>query len=207
MLFDPYVLDLRDDARGRTDAGGGRWRPAYEPRVGRWVAPFVMGAMNVPVVHRSNALQGDAYGRGFRYREVMRMPRGPVGAVAAAALTGGLGVAVGALALRPTRALLDRALPSPGEGPSEKTRSAGYFRIEIHTTTSAGAHYVSRVAATGDPGYAATSVMFGETALALALDGADLPDRAGVLTPATGLGMHLVRRLRRQGMTFEAGPA
>jgi short subunit dehydrogenase-like uncharacterized protein len=49
--------------------------------------------------------------------------------------------------------------------------------------------------------------MFGETALALALDGADLPDRAGVLTPATGLGMHLVRRLRRQGMTFEAGPA
>ena len=33
------------------------------------------------------------------------------------------------------------------------------------------------------------------------------PQRAGVLTPATGIGMPLVDRLRAAGMTFEAGPA
>ena len=54
------------------------------------------------------------------------------------------------------------------------------------------------VAASGDPGYAATAVMLGESAVALAL-GEDLPDRAGVLTPATALGDALVQRLRAAG--------
>ena len=58
--------------------------------------------------------------------------------------------------------------------------------------------------AQGDPGYAATSVMFAESALALALDGDRLPPRAGVLTPATAIGMPLVDRLRAQRFTFDA---
>ena len=60
--------------------------------------------------------------------------------------------------------------------------------MEIHTTTSTGARYVSRVAAKGDPGYKATAVMMGESALCLALDRERLPERAGVLTPATAWG-------------------
>jgi short subunit dehydrogenase-like uncharacterized protein len=43
-------------------------------------------------------------------------------------------------------------------------------------------------------------VMFGETALCLALD--DLPDAAGVLTPATAMGPALVDRLRAAGHTY-----
>ena len=31
-----------------------------------------------------------------------------------------------------------------------------------------------------------------------------MPDRAGVLTPATAMGMPLVERLRAQGMTFRS---
>jgi short subunit dehydrogenase-like uncharacterized protein len=54
------------------------------------------------------------------------------------------------------------------------------------------------VAASGDPGYAATAVMLGESVVALAL-GEDLPERAGVLTPATGLRHALVDRLRAAG--------
>ena len=56
------------------------------------------------------------------------------------------------------------------------------------------------------PGYAATSVMLGETALALALDEDRLPRRAGSLTPATALGGVLVERLRAAGHTYEVVP-
>jgi short subunit dehydrogenase-like uncharacterized protein len=59
------------------------------------------------------------------------------------------------------------------------------------------------VAAQGDPGYKATSVMFGESALCLALDVERLPQRAGVLTPATAMGDALVPRLRSAGQTFD----
>jgi short subunit dehydrogenase-like uncharacterized protein len=62
---------------------------------------------------------------------------------------------------------------------------------------------VATVAAQGDPGYAATSVMFGESALCLALDDGRLPERAGVLTPATAMGGALVDRLRAAGLTFD----
>jgi len=52
------------------------------------------------------------------------------------------------------------------------------------------------VEAQSDPGYAATSVMLAETALCLALDRDQLPDRAGVLIPATAMGAALAARLR-----------
>jgi len=129
--------------------------------------------------------------------------RGAAGPVKAAALTGGLAAFAGAMMLSPTRSLIDRMLPEPGEGPSEKTRDNGFFRIEIGTRTSSGARFIAKVEAKGDPGYAATAVMFGESALALAHDGDKLPPRAGVLTPATALGMPLVERLRQQAFTFE----
>ena len=88
--------------------------------------------------------------------------------------------------------------------PSERTRRTGYFRIQIHARTSAGARYLGAVEAQGDPGYAATSVMLGETALCLALDTDQLPDRAGVLTPATAMGAALAARLRSAGHTLTA---
>ncbi len=168
-----------------------------------WVGPFVMASTNTRVVRRSNALSGWAYGRRFLYREVMGFGSGPTAPVKAAATTAGLGAVQAGLALSPTRALLDRALPSPGEGPDEESRRQGRFRIEIHTRTSGGARYVCRVAAEGDPGYAATSVMMGEAALCLAQDRDQLPDTSGVLTPATAMGTTLVDRLRAAGHTWE----
>jgi len=106
------------------------------------------------------------------------------------------------LAFGPSRALLSQLLPAPGQGPGEKTRRTGFFRIQIHTRTSAGARYLGTIGAQGDPGYAATSVMLGETALCLALDRDHLPDRAGVLTPATAVGATLAARLRSAGHTL-----
>lgn len=173
------------------------------PGLSGWKAPFFMGPYNTRVVRRSNALTGFAYGRQFRYREVMNVGSSPLSPVVAGAVAGGMGALVAGLAFPPTRWLLDRALPKPGQGPSEQSRAKGHFTIDLYGRTTTGARYAARVAAQGDPGYAATAVMFGESALALACDRDDLPGRAGVLTPATALGDVLVRRLRDAG--FEIG--
>jgi short subunit dehydrogenase-like uncharacterized protein len=143
-----------------------------------------------------------AYGRRLRYREVVATGTGPLGLAKASALTAGLAAFAGGMAFRPTRAALGHLLPKPGEGPSEHTRENGYFRIEIHARTSTGGRFLARFDAQGDPGYGATAVMFGESALALALDGDRLPPRAGVLTPATGIGSVLIDRLRARNFTI-----
>jgi short subunit dehydrogenase-like uncharacterized protein len=95
-------------------------------------------------------------------------------------------------------------LPKPGEGPGEKARRTGLFRLEVHARTATGARYLTRVEAHGDPGYAATAVMLGESALCLALDRDHLPEVAGVLTPAIAMGPVLTNRLRSAGHTYEA---
>ena len=203
IVADPYALS--PDRGAEPKLGRERDLRGIERNVdaGGWVGPFVMAPTNTRVVRRSNALQDFAYGRRFRYREVTGFGSGPAAPVKAAAMTGGLGALQAGLDFGPTRSLLDRVLPDPGEGPSEEKQRNGFFRIELHAHTSAGAHYRASVAAQGDPGYLATSVMLGESALCLALDGDRLPSRAGVLTPATAMGATLVERLRAAGHTYE----
>jgi short subunit dehydrogenase-like uncharacterized protein len=162
-----------------------------------------MASANTRIVRRSNALQDWAYGRSLRYGEVMGTGRGPAGAVIAGATALGLRVFGAALALPPTRKLLDRVLPSPGAGPSEAARRSGWFRSQVTASTESGRRYRAVAAGPGDPGYAATAVMAGQTALSLALDGDRLPPAAGSLTPATALGDVLVDRLRAAGHTYE----
>jgi short subunit dehydrogenase-like uncharacterized protein len=129
--------------------------------------------------------------------------RGLPGAATAAAVTAGLAGLAAAMSLPPTRALLDRVLPEPGTGPSEQARARGWFRSVVDATTDSGRRYRATAAGRGDPGYAATAVMLGETALGLAQDGDRLPGRAGSLTPSTALGSVLVERLRAAGHTYE----
>jgi short subunit dehydrogenase-like uncharacterized protein len=161
-----------------------------------------MAPFNTRIVRRSNALTGWAYGRGLRYSEVMACGRGLPGAAAAVGVTAGLVAFLGAMAVPPTRALLDRLLPAPGTGPGAATRDNGWFRCVVDAGTDGGRRYRAEVAGRGDPGYAATAVMLGESALALAGDGDRLPARAGSLTPATALGTTLVDRLRAAGHTY-----
>jgi short subunit dehydrogenase-like uncharacterized protein len=202
-LADPYALSPDRDAEPRLGAQGDLRGVEHDHELGMWVGPFIMGSINTRVVRRSNALQSWAYGPRFRYREVMGFGSGPLAAAQAGAIAGGVGALAAGLSIRPARAVLDRVLPSPGEGPSENQRERGFFRIELHARTSTGARYLCRIAAQGDPGYKATSVMFGESGLCLALDGDRLPPRAGVLTPATAMGDALVERLRLAGHTLE----
>jgi short subunit dehydrogenase-like uncharacterized protein len=206
LAADPYALS--PDRAAEPDVGTVRdlERVHYDKDLRSWVGPFLFAGVNTRVVRRSNALQGWAYGKRFRYREMMGFGAGPSGCVQAVAVTGTMMCIATAVGFRPSRTVLRPLLPAPGEGPSEKSRRAGYFRIEVHARTSGGAEYISEVAAKGDPGYSATAVMCGESALCLATDRDQLPDRAGVLTPATALGAALAGRLRSAGFTVTARP-
>ena len=204
LVADPHALSPDRAAEPAPvqppDAG-----PPGRLQDGTWTAPFIMAGYNTRIVRRSNALTDWSYGRGLRYGELMGCGRGVRGAAAAGAVTAGL---VGALAgisaamtTAPTRALLDRVLPAPGSGPSAASRAAGWFRSELHAVASGGRRFRAVVAGPGDPGYAATAVMLGESALCLAEDATG--DRAGSLTPATAMGTALVERLRKAGHSYD----
>lgn len=204
IVADPYALSPDRTAEPDLGREGDLRGVERDEATGLWVAPFVMASVNTRVVRRSNALQDWPYGRHFRYREVMSVGRDALAPVKGAAVAGGLGALVAGLSFGPTRKVLDRVLPDPGEGPGEEARRKGFFKLEIHSRTASGRRYRTKVAAQGDPGYAATAVMLGEAALCLAIDEDRLPDRAGVLTPATGIGAPLAERLRAAGHTYEA---
>jgi short subunit dehydrogenase-like uncharacterized protein len=180
------------------------WWPERDPHGERWTAPFPMSRVNERVVRRTQALLGEPWGAGFRYRE-----RWSVGGWARSA---GVGVAIGLggprLVPGPLRRWVARRwLPRPGEGPDAAARARGYFRSTlVGRVDGVGDPVVARVSSDLDPGYGATAVMLREAALCLALDGELGP--GGVSTPAAALGERLVERLSLAGVRFtlEAGP-
>lgn len=211
-LADTYALSPRraeepPPARPRSSTGvlgtlRRRMPVGRHPVTGRWTGPFVMAGFNARVVRLSNTLTDWSYGRDLRYREVTDFGARPMSPVLAGAMAVGLGGVTAGLAYGPTRRVLDRILPGPGEGPTPQQLAGGRFRMEIRATTTTGATYVTRVGADRDPGYGGTAVMFAESILSLALD-EGIPLRVGVGTPATALGGVLVDRLRAHGFTFD----
>lgn len=211
-ISDPYGLSPRrdDEPSPQRHSGEGVWS-ALKRRIpvgrdsatGRWHGPFLMASFNTRIVRLSNTLTNWSYGRGLDYREVTDFGSGPSAPLKAVGMAIGLGAAMAALAFRPASALLDKVLPQPGDGPDAEQRARGRFRLEIRTTTTSGARYLTRVGADYDPGYNGTAVMLGESALSLALDADRLPERSGVLTPATAMGDVLVERLRAHGFVFD----
>jgi short subunit dehydrogenase-like uncharacterized protein len=202
LVDDPYALSPDRAAEPEMSVESDLAWIRHDDDLDVWVGPFVMAGVNTRVVRRSNALQGWAYGRRFRYREITHFGSGAAAAVKAAAAGIGLLTFRAGLSYRPTKALLDRVLPAPGTGPSEKARRRGSLQMELHTHTSGGAHYGVLVAAQGDPGYTVSSLIIGEAALGLALDQNQLPEAVGVLTPATAMGTLLVSRLKAAGVTM-----
>jgi short subunit dehydrogenase-like uncharacterized protein len=101
------------------------------------------------------------------------------------------------------QALVERIVPKPGTGPSQRAREKGHYTVETYTTTTSGARYRATMSQKGDPGYKATSVLLGESGLALALDRDRLSDLRGVLTPAAAMGDALLARFPAAGVSLE----
>ncbi|MGV0686403.1 saccharopine dehydrogenase family protein [Mycolicibacterium thermoresistibile] len=209
LMTDPYTLS--PDRAAEPELGGQpdiRWRRGGEiaPELeGYWTGAFVMAVANTRIVRRTNALLDYAYGRRFEYAEQMSLGKSIAAPVAAALATAGNAAAFG-LGSRffhrvPDR-LIEKVMPKPGTGPSERTRERGHYTVETYTTTTTGARYVARMSQQGDPGYQATSVLLGESGLALALDRDKLSDLRGVLTPAAAMGDVLLTRLPAAGVTM-----
>ena len=201
LLGNPYALapeGMRTGPRQHNVV-----RPERDELSGAWVAPFAMAAANTRIVQRSHALLGRPWGDGFQYDEAMLTGGGVKGVVTAGVITGALGGFVVASAVRPTRWLVDRLVPQPGDGPSPEAQEAGSYDLRLFGRTASGKRIVTKVTGDQDPGYGSTAKMLAEAALAF-----DAVDRAtvggGFWTPATMFGELLIDRLvTHAGLTFD----
>lgn len=198
-LTDPDLL-----APGGTpgESGTGGLKPVWHARHAAWGAPFVMAAVNSKVVRRTRHLLGEPWGN------VTYLERTRAKTYARALLISGATAVAGALLVwGPTRKVLTKLLPKPGQGPSERLRREGFFKSELvgHVVDAAGQSNTVHVhtQANADPGYEATARMLAEMGLLLALRETGTP--GGVLTPAVAGGEAYVARLNAAGVRILVG--
>ena len=194
MAANPYLLipgTIGVETEGPATADGmpRQFRWAFDSRYGA-ITKFFMAPINARVVRRSLTLRDEH--QKTSYSECASI--GMWIRVAGMWMSRGFGYFLG----EPIK-----IKPISGEGPPEWLLRDGGFMIEVTARTNAKVARM-RIYGQGDPGYGATSKMFAELGLCLALDDhSKSSHRAGVLTPSTGLGNALVLRLSKaQGGNF-----
>ncbi|WP_028217357.1 saccharopine dehydrogenase family protein [Paraburkholderia oxyphila] len=174
-----------------------------------WIAPFVMAAINERVVHRSNALSGNAYGTQFTYDEAILTGSGLKGRLKALNTVAGLGAFMAGILIGPVRGVMQRfLLPKPGVGPNPEAQLAGRYDLRFFGRTDDGQSLRVKVTGDRDPGYGSTGKMLGQAAISLARDlvedGVKVGRPGGFWTPATLFDARFVERLTRHaGLRFE----
>lgn len=199
VLFNPYALC--PEAYPTRQRYIGKTMPDWA--LEGWVAPFVMAAINSKVVMRSAQLLPEFPKQAFTYNEGMVGGRGAKGRRRARMISAGLAMVTVGAAFAPTRWVLERFLPKPGEGPSEQAQQDGFFVIHHYGRTASGEYMAVKVTGDEDPGYGSTSKMLMQAALTLA---EDIPEgtSGGFWTPAALLGEAYHKRLvESAGLTFE----
>ena len=163
-----------------------------------------MAGINTRVVHRSNALSGNAYGDNFKYDESMLMGKGHKGRMSAAGFVLGLGVFLAGAAIKPTRWVMENyMLPKPGEGPSPKAQERGFYDIRFIGETEKGQIIKTKVTGDRDPGYGSTSKMLAQAAMSLAFDVSKEEKGGGFWTTATAFDQRFIQRLEdKAGLSF-----
>ncbi|MDQ0465504.1 short subunit dehydrogenase-like uncharacterized protein [Caulobacter ginsengisoli] len=148
--------------------------------LGAEVGPFMMAMINTKNVHRSNALQGHAYGTDFVYDEMsVIVPGAPTEFTDMGGEDG----------------------PKPGEGPSLEERETGFYDLLFIGIDKDGQQVRGSVFGDKDPGYGSTSKLIAETAICLVQKGGGVA--GGVWTPGAALGQTLLDRLHAiAGLTF-----
>jgi len=166
--------------------------------VDAWVASFI-DAVDSNIVLRSARVL-DSYGPSFTYTPwvvhanlLVMLSLMVVGATAGAAAK-----------IAPLRALLLKLVKPSGQGPTPEQMAKGWFRVRFEGRSES--KRVTTEVTGPDPGYGATSVMLGQSALCLLEDRDVLPARSGVVTTAAALGEQLIKRLEEHGLTFRVLP-
>lgn len=228
-LANPYnLVPEREPDWSQADQDDARYNEALQV----WTAPFVMASINSRVVRRSNALLDWRYGQDFRYNESMKMPNRAAAIGFSTGYKAGMGAMmipgvrdmvadkalpapgegpsvetrekgyfksklVGKIWAEPTQAPHPELVEGePVEAPHPEPVEGEPVEGEPVEVTLIG-----EVGDNLDPGYGSTAKMLSQAALCLAFD--DIPKRGGILTPASAMGLTLVKRLRNAGMTFK----
>lgn len=175
LMIDPFALTpgFRGPEQPRGDA------VEHDEDLGADVGPFMMAAINTKNVHRSNFLQGHAYGKDFVYDEMAVVdPKAPA-----------------SFALDPANS------PKPGEGPSKEERESGFYDAVFVGLAADGRKVRVAVKGDKDPGYGSTSKIIAETTICL-VNAPDVP--GGIWVPGAALGNRLIERLQKNaGLSFE----
>jgi short subunit dehydrogenase-like uncharacterized protein len=173
-------------------------RPHRARAVSAWVTPF-FDAVDSNIVLRS-AKVIDRYGPSFTYTPWLMYPN-----LLAMLLLMLAGITAGALArVAFIRTLLLKLVKPSGQGPTPEQMAKGWFRVRLEAQS--GNARVSTEVSGGDPGYGATSMMLGQSALCLLEDREHLPARSGVVTTAAAFGDRLLTRLQAHGLRFRVLP-
>ena len=206
FLDDPYGLspnrDREPDPGPQPDLPLRRGVEVAPQLSGLWLSGYLMALYNTRCVRRSNALLDWAYGRRFRYSEMLSWGSSPAAPAFAAMNNTTISSAsrLGGELLRwLPNGLVKGFMPKSGTGFDQGAR--GHYRVETYTTTTGGRRYVASMAQQADPGYSATAAILAQCALTLLQD--ELPDRRGVLTPAVAMGDALLARLPDAGAAIE----
>jgi short subunit dehydrogenase-like uncharacterized protein len=176
----------------------------HDDLLGQWTAPFIMAAINTQNVHRTHALLGHPWGRGFIYSERTLTGEGAKGQARARQMARQNRLQNTLLAFGPTRTLIRRfVLPQPGQGPTQAQREKGRYEIVFKGQTADGRTLSTTVQADRDPGYGSTCKLIAEAALCLSKETSRHTTPGGVWTPGAAMGMALVQRLQAQaGLRF-----
>jgi short subunit dehydrogenase-like uncharacterized protein len=170
----------------------GKERLFYEKRLRSWAVPFP--TIDGSIVRRS-AKALSSYGPDFSYSHFLRIRS--FGTVALFGLGAGA-VMLGSKWKKTREALL--RFRQPGDGPDEETRRRGWFKVTFLAESESG-QLMAEVEG-GEPGYHETSRWAAECGLLLAFQEDQLPEAAGVLTPAVAFGDVLLNRLQEIGISF-----
>ncbi len=164
----------------------------YDKDINVWTTRSPMGVSDTRAVRRSAALND----LDIVYQEYSAFPAGYFSALS---FNAGFSLFMAAMSVRSVRNFLQARIP-PGAGPSEEKMDAGWFKLRVLGTSFSGSKAMATLGGQGDVGNRITVKCLCESALALALDEARLPDAYGVLTPTVAFGDVLPTRLRAAGM-------
>lgn len=203
-MRDPFLLNPKESVtdfqrKESADSISIKWIKEAK----KWSGLGLFSVANTRVVRRSAALMEmnqNSYGNNFVYKEYGAYTSKGSARIAS------IGLIISFLIISsPLKWIVRRFLPKPGEGPSLEVQNNGWFKGVFIAEAEDGQKQVSTIYGDGDPGYKSTSKMLCESALTIALSD-NLPGGegfGGFLTPATGLGVPLIERLKNAGIRFE----
>lgn len=212
---DPHLLI--DGERSWLPAGSAQYNLLKNalPSGNGWLAPMIPSPwLNPPVVYRTQEILREESGAsGFTYREGMDTSGYFPGdklfkpfAALGMAIAMESGERLMSMENSTPRKLMGKLMqavgPKPGDGPKPERLDLWSYTIHFIASDEEGNTAKATVTGKGQPGYKSTADIIGQVGIILAKDDDRLPERAGILTPASALGLDLVGEFAKARLHF-----